>query len=69
MHFDSMETGNTDIGLETMNMISTIDEDEKLQTCMLFMHGCIFILALILFICVPNLSITLERNFEGLNKF
>ncbi|XP_064382665.1 uncharacterized protein LOC135331442 [Halichondria panicea] len=27
-----METGNTDIGLETMNMISTIDEDEKLQT-------------------------------------
>ena len=50
--FDSIETGNTDIGLETMNMISTIDEDEKL-TCTLFMHGCIFILALILFIRVP----------------
>ncbi len=32
--FDSMETGDTDIGLETMNMISTIDRDEEL-TCML----------------------------------
>ncbi len=35
--FDSMETGDTNIGLETMDMISIIDEDEKL-TCTLFVQ-------------------------------
>ena len=54
--FDSIETGNTDIGLETMNMISTIDEDEKL-TCTLFMHGCIFILALIKLLIIKSIHV------------
>ena len=39
--FDSMETGDTNIGLETMNMISTIDEDEKL-TCTLFVYPLVY---------------------------
>ncbi len=33
--FDSIETGDINIGLETMTMISIIDEDEKLA-CTLF---------------------------------